>query len=214
MAYRFVNSADEHTAIAVKDGANGLRAAYKVLVRKFCTDVAEAISRAAAMAREGATRRRKIRCWPMGRSNHMTEYLVKAEVEELWDAFRAECLAAVNCLGDDLSIEQVERARVDAGERGPKSRWMKSAKASGSSYSQLTGAFCHASMNWTDLKCRNTDGLGHAGSVSGRHVLCDSRCAPGHASSRLLTANRWEKFGPDIEVHKSAFVMVDNSPLS
>ncbi len=50
----------------------------------------------------------------------MTEYLVKAEVEELWDAFRAECLAAVNCLGDDLSIEQVERARVDAGERGAK----------------------------------------------------------------------------------------------
>ena len=54
MAYRFVNSADEHTAIAVKDGANGLRAAYKVFVRKFCTDVAEAMS----SCRRHGTRRR------------------------------------------------------------------------------------------------------------------------------------------------------------
>ena len=50
----------------------------------------------------------------------MTEYLVKAEVEELWDAFRAECLAALNRLGNDGTIEQVEQARIDAGARGAK----------------------------------------------------------------------------------------------
>jgi DNA-binding transcriptional ArsR family regulator len=49
---RLVNRADEHCAIALKEGPHGLRSAYRAWVEEQCTAFADAMARLAALERE------------------------------------------------------------------------------------------------------------------------------------------------------------------